>query len=174
MKIQKIQNQLLTICLAVGFFAGILYGNLALKGQGISVEQLQNLNHTVVVEEYLWYVIKVRAFPLLVLLMLGLWKGRKIGIVLGVLWTGFLAGVLLVNAVLLLGIKGVFLCFLGMFPHMLLYGVSFGLLANYLFHYPSRQWNHAKSMFVGLCLFLGIIFETYLNPVLMRWFSQYL
>ncbi len=167
-------KNLLTICLAVGFLIGILYENLVSKGNGISMEQLKNLSGVVVSEAYLWYVVKIRLIPLVVLLVIGLLKVRKIAILIGVLWTGFLAGVLLVSAVLLLGMKGILLCFLGMFPHMLFYGVSFGTLANYLFHYPKGQWNYAKSILVGFCMFLGIIFESYLNPVLMRWFSQYL
>ena len=86
----------------------------------------------------------------------------------GMLWTGFLLGVLTVSAVIQLGIKGILLCTVGLFPHMICYGLAYGVLLLFLYRYPHRQWNGAKTIFVGFLMFLGIVLEAYLNPILLK------
>ena len=122
----------------------------------------------IVTEEYLWYVARARVVSLLVLLVLGCLKWKKVLVSAGMLWTGFMTGVLTVSAVIQLGMKGVLLCLAGLFPHMICYGLAYGVLLLFLYRYPHRQWNGAKTIFVGFLMFLGIVLEAYLNPILLK------
>ena len=105
MKMQKIQNQLLTICLAVGFLIGILYENLFSIDDTILENITQNLQTEIVAEEYIWYILKLRIIPLAVILLFGTLQAKKVLSVMVTTWTGFLAGVFMVGAVVEMGAK---------------------------------------------------------------------
>ena len=143
-RLYKYKNQLLPAFLAVGFLAGILYENVISRSRGMSIE--------------LWG-----------LCILGTFRWRKIVVATGLLWTGFLTGILTVSAVMQLGIKGILFCIVALFPHMVFYGLAYGIVLLYLYHYPRKQWNVSKTVFVILMLFLGVVLETYVNPFLMKW-----
>lgn len=174
-RLYKYKNKLLPAFLAVGFLAGMLYENLISRSRGMSIELWESgfltryLQTEIVAEEYLWYVIKLRVLPLLGLCILGTFRWRKIIVAAGLLWTGFLTGILTVSAVMQLGIKGILFCIVALFPHMVFYGMAYGIILLYLYHYPRKQWNVSKTVFVILMLFLGVVLETYVNPFLMRW-----
>ena len=174
MKLYKYKNQLLIFYLAVGFFVGILYENIMSRTYGLSIDIfqsyfLQQYMHTeIIAEKYLGYVLKSRAVPLMGLCFLTCVKWKKLLSIMSVCWTGFMAGVLMVSAVMQLGIKGVLLCMVAMFPHIICYGLAYGILLSYLYRCPKVQWNNAKTVFVVLVMFAGILLETYLNPLLMK------
>lgn len=170
MKQKRLQNQLLIIYLAVGFFAGILYENIVFKTQSVDGSILRVSNMNLITEEYLLQIICTRIAPIAVLCLLGRVVWRKILIAAGLIWTGFLIGVLTVMSVMSFGISGILFCLIGLFPHMLLYGLSYGVIIAYFYRYPDRQWNSGKTVFVVLTLFIGIILESYLTPLLLRWF----
>lgn len=169
------KNQLLIVFLVVGFFMGIIYENLIAKNQGIFIRifQLQNLEQysqiKMISEEYLWYVFRVRAISFIIVCLLGMLKWKKILVSIFLIWTGFLGGVLMVSAVIQVGIRGILICIAGFMPHMFCYIFAYGMLLVYLYSYPRRQWNMAKTIFVILMLFVGMILETYVNPFFMKW-----
>ena len=175
MKGYRNKNQLLMIALGVGFLLGILYENVIAKSMGNSARIFQTYfleqyaQSKVIAEEYLIYVAKIRLLPFLWLLLLGCLKWKKLLVSIVVTWTGFLVGILTVSAVIQLGIKGIVICIVGMFPHMLFYAMAYGIYLVYLFRYPTKQWNVQKTIFVVLTLFLGLILEVYLNPILVGW-----
>lgn len=174
MKFYKYKNQLLIFYLAVGFFVGILYENIVSRRYGLSIDIfqtyfLQQYKQTeIVAEKYLGYVLKARVVPLMGLCVLACVRWKKILAGVSVCWTGFLAGVMLVSAVMQLGAKGVLFCMVAMFPHIICYGLAYGILLSYFYRYPKARWNYAKTVFVILVMFIGILLETYLNPLLMK------
>ena len=40
----------------------------------------------------------------------------------------------------------------------------------YCWMYPRNQWNRQKTVFVALMLMMGLILESYVNPVWMKAF----
>lgn len=173
-KLYKYKNQLLIVYLAVGFFVGILYENMVSKSQGMTINLFQTyfMNQykqtEIIAEEYLGYVLRARAFPLIGLCILSCMRWKKLLVGACLIWTGFLTGIVTVSGVMQLGMKGLLLCLVGMFPHMICYGLAYGLLLSYLHQYPKKQWNGAKTAFVVLAMFVGILLETYVNPLLVK------
>lgn len=174
-KVQKYKNQLLIVMLAVGFFVGILYENLISIKLGKSVDLFQAYfleqyaQTKIQPKEYLWYVLKARILPMLGMIMLGCLKWKKIITCIVTAWTGFLLGVVMVASMIHMGLKGIVFCLVGMMPHMICYVLAYSVLVLYLFQYPKQRWRVAKSIFIILCMGTGIVLETYLNPVFMRW-----
>lgn len=173
-KLYKNRNQLLIIILAVGFFVGILYENIVSKSQGMSIELFQSYflkqfaQVEIVAEEYLWYVARARVVPFLLLLLLGCLRWKKTIVSICISWAGFLFGIVIVSSVIQLGIKGILFCLAGMLPHMIFYVLAYGIYMLHLYRYPSRQWNGTKTIFIVLMMFLGIVLETYLSPIIIR------
>lgn len=168
------RNQLLIIFLAVGFFMGILYENIVSKNQGVSIKLFQTYflkqftQVEIVAEEYLWYVAKARVIPFLVLLFLGCLKWKKMMVSICVSWTGFLFGIIIVSSVIQLGMKGILFFLAGMLPHMFFYVLGYGMYLLHLYRYPSHTWSNTKTIFIVLMIFLGIVLETYLSPLIIK------
>lgn len=169
------KDQLLILFLVVGFFMGIIYENLAAQNQGgfVRIFQAQFLEKygqiKIISEEYLWHVFRVRTISFMIVCLLGMLRWKKILVSSFLVWTGFLGGVLIVTAVIRLGLRGVLICMTGFIPHMFCYFFAYGMLLVYLYSFPKKQWNTAKTIFVILMLFVGILLETYVNPFLMKW-----
>ena len=157
-----------------GFLLGILYVNLIMKQYtaepGIFsdyfLKQYQSVS--IVAEEYIWYLIKIRAVPFLILLGLAFTKMRKAASIAFLVWTGFSSGMLLSMAVLSMGIKGSILCIVGILPQFLLYVPAYMVIIWYSYTYPQNKWNTQKSIFLGLTMLVGIILEAYVNPIRMQ------
>lgn len=173
---RKFQNksQFLTVFLMAGFVGGILYANL-ISGQCVTTSGIfseyflnQYTQMEIVTEDYIWYVMRVRIVPFLGICFLGCtrWKKVLVGGVLG--WTGFSGGLLAVSAVMRLGIKGLVVCLVGLFPQACFYILAYAVLLIYLYRYPEGRWNAGKTVFILLDLVIGILLETYVNPVLMK------
>lgn len=160
--------------LAVGFFVGILYENIMSKSFNISLHIFQNffLNQykqtEIIVEEYLWYVAKARILPIVAIIIAGCLKWKRVLACFVSAWTGFLMGILIVASMMQLGAKGILFCVIGMIPHMICYVMAYSVLLLYYYHYPRRNWNFTKTCFVTVCMFVGIVMEVYLNPLLMK------
>lgn len=165
---------LLIILLAVGFLSGILYENLSTTTQTVTTElfskgNLQRfLQADLLAPKYIWYVVKSRILFFGIIFILGCMKWKKILVSVCLLCIGFFTGIFCVISVLNLGFKGLLLCFSGLFPQVLFYGMQCGILFTYWFHYPERQWNHMKTLFVSLLFLIGILLEVYVNPVLVK------
>lgn len=159
-----------------GFLAGILYVNLT-AGQYMADSSIfseyfleQYASVEVTAGEYIFYLMGVRMLPFLVITVL-LFTGIRKGIAMLVLvWTGFSGGMLLAMAVLSMGVKGIILCIVGMFPHFLFYIPAYIVLLWYAMTYPQNRWNQQKTIFVVLTMTIGIILEGYASPVLMKAF----
>ncbi len=170
MKQKRLQNQLLIIFLAVGFFVGVFYENMIAKSQSIDGSLFQGMDLNIPTEEYLLQILYTRLMPLVLLCIAGRFVWRKVLIVLGMMWTGFLIGVLTVISVISFGIRGILFCLIAFVPHMLFYGLAYGVVIIYYFRYPDRQWNSGKTVFVVLTMFIGMVLESYLTPLLLSWF----
>ncbi len=174
MKLYKNKNQLLIVCLVVGFFVGILFENIVARTSGVTVNYFESYfmeqykSVKIISEEYLWYVIRARIFPLLLLCLLGCMNWKKTLVCLSLIWTGFLSGIMIVSAVIQTGIKGILLCGGAIFPQVIFYGVSYSILLVHLYQYPKGRWNTTKAIFMVIAMFAGIMLETYVNPYIIQ------
>jgi pheromone shutdown protein TraB len=159
-----------------GFLLGILYVNLIMKKYAVEpgifsdyfLKQYQTTE--IVAQEYIWYLLKIRMIPFLLLLGLSFTKLRKVSSMAFLVWTGFSSGMLLSMAVLAMGIKGSILCIVGILPQFLLYVPSYMVVIWYGYTYPQNKWNTQKSIFAALTMVVGLILEAYVNPILMQAF----
>lgn len=171
----KNKNQLLIILLVVGFLIGVIYENIVSKSQVVTTEifsksNLQRYLQTdVIAEKYFWYVIKDRVFFLLLICVLSCVRWKKIFVSLCLILVGFFTGTFCVASVLHLGIKGILLCIAGLFPQMLFYGFLYVMLFIHWFHFPERQWNRTKMLFVLIMFIVGLILEIYVNPLVVKY-----
>ena len=162
----------------LGFFSGILYGNLVSKNYIMSMgifnafflEQYRQTD--IRTTEYVWYIIRIRLMPLPVLIISGTTKVRKVVVYAFLLWTCFLGGILLTSAVMNMGVKGLILCLIGMIPQAVFYTGGYLILLWYILAYPINRWNISKTICLALCMLLGILTECYVNPGIMQLFLQ--
>ncbi len=176
MRTHKSRNQLLFVFLAVGFFVGIIYENLFSTNSLVQTEIFsksslqQYLQTEIITEKYAWYVVKERILLLAIICTLGCMKWKKLFTAVCMLACGFLTGMLIVTGVLQLGLQGILLCIVGMFPQGLFYGLAYGMLFVYWWYFPERQWNRVKTIFTILMFSAGMAIEIYVNPSLVKWF----
>lgn len=162
------------IALAVGFLLGVIYENIISRQQILTTELFQKnnlqryLQIDIITEKYLWYVVKERLLSLILICVLSCMKWKKIFVIFCLLLTGFFLGIFSVASVLQLGIKGLLLCFAGLFPQMICYVIAYSILFVYWYRFPSRSWNRAKTAFVITAFLLGIILEAYVNPIIVK------
>ena len=176
-RIHENKKFLIIFCM-LGFFAGIIYANLmsedTIAGMGIFSEFFLNqyIQAEIDMTEYLWYVVRVRAVPLILVAALGCTRLRK-GIAAGFLaWTGFGGGMIMTSAVLKMGLKGLILCLIALTPHFVFYAAGFMVLLWYLFTYPEAKWNPSKMISMVLFIIVGILLECYVNPIIMELFLK--
>lgn len=174
MRRSKNKNQLLMIILVVGFLIGIIYQNILSSRNMMTVElfhrdKLQQYIQTqVVAEKYLWYVVKSRVMILFAMGLFSCIRWKKVLAVSHLLIIGFFGGILTVSATLQLGMKGILLCLAGIFPQGIFYGMMYWILITYWFHYPERQWDRVKIIFLAVLFMLGTIVEVYVNPLIIK------
>lgn len=162
----------------LGFMAGILYANVLagdyIASMGIFSDFFLNqyCQTEVHAGEFLWYILRVRAAPLLFLGIAGCTKFRKGVVLLFLVWTGFSCGMIMTAAVMQMGIKGVILCVVGLMPHVLFYTAGYVMLLWYLFCYPQIKWDFMKSVCFVLLIAVGVVLECYVNPALMKMFLK--
>lgn len=179
MKIRDSRKYLIVLYLA-GFFIGIISTNIESKKlvlySGIFSETFLNQYRQVNVEpeKYLWYVMKIRLFPMILLGTLGCTRFKKVIVTVFLGWTGFLSGTGVTLAILKMGVKGLFLGIASLTPQFIFYIGGYFIVLWYLYQYPNVKWNGTKTIGTGLALFTGIILETLVNPVLMQLFIRVL
>ena len=166
MKILHSKKQMLAFFLP-GFLLGILYVNFIVK-QYIAEPGIfstyflrQYAAVDIIAGEYMLYLVRVRLFPAALLAGLAFTRMRKIAAVIFLLWTGFSSGML---------VKGIILCVVGILPHFLCYIPACIVVLWYCWMYPRNRWNRQKTVFVALMLMMGLILESYVNPVWMKAF----
>lgn len=159
----------------IGFIIGILYTNLfALDYMAItgifSTYYLQGfVSSEIIVGEYLFSVLKVRILPLCVLLIIGYCRLNKVGVVLFLGWTGFLWGIYMSLGVVQLGVVGVLICVLGIFPQVVFYIPAYFIVMVWAYNRPESQWNIMKMAVMILCTISGIVLECRMNPQILKW-----
>ena len=179
MKIFRSRKQFL-IFFMPGFLLGIVYVNFIARKYmaepGIFSEYFLNQFQSVSIDvkEYIWYLLRLRAVPILALAGLSFTKAGKAAAVLFLIWTGISAGTLISAAVLNMGIKGSILCLVGLFPQFLLYIPAYVVLLWYCYTVPQTHWNLQKTIFVSLAMSVGIILEMYVNPIIVKAFLSVL
>lgn len=175
MKIQENRKYFVLFCM-LGFMAGILYANV-LSGDYIASMGIfsdfflkQYCQTEVNISEFLWYILRVRAAPLIFLGITGCTRLRKPVVILFLTWTGFSCGMVMTAAVMQMGIKGIILCLVGLMPHVLFYVAGYVMLLWFLFCYPQIKWDFMKAVCFLLLIAVGIVLECYVNPALMKMF----
>lgn len=174
-KIQK-SKKYITAFYMLGFFIGILYANIVSKqyltSSGIFSEYFlgQYSSIDVIAEEYIVYILKVRIVPIILIIILGQTRLRKLSVMMLLLWTGFSSGMLIVASIVQLGMQGILLCMIGITPQFVFYILAYSVIVWYFYTYPISKWNYGKTIFVVLTLVLGIVTEAYINPILMKMF----
>lgn len=157
-----------------GFILGILYVNflasryMAVPGLFNESFLLQFASLQIDPKDYIWYLLRLRAVPFLVLSGLAFTKFRRISAVLFLFWAGISGGVLISAAVLEMGLKGSVFCIAALCPQFLFYIPALYVLLRYCFCYEESIWNRQKTIFVILSVLAGIILELYVNPVLLK------
>lgn len=175
MKIQENRRHFVLVYMT-GFLIGILYANLMSRDYITSIGILDNFfleqyrEMEINAAEFLWYVAYVRLLPVVLLFALGCTKLRKGVAVSYILWTGFSSGMILVAAVMKMGVKGIILCLISLFPQMLFYIAAYLMLLWFLYAYPTVRWNPSKTVCFLMFMVVGIILECYMNPVIMKLF----
>lgn len=163
-----------------GFMLGIIYVNFVAKRYMAEPEIFsdyflnQFMNVKIDVRDYLWYLIRLRTVPFLVLGFLSFTRLRKTAAVLFLVWSGISGGILISAAAAELGIKGCLLCVTALFPQFLFYIPAFLVLLWYCCSAPQTRWNRQKTVFAALMMSLGLILELYVNPVIVKAFLSVL
>lgn len=162
------------ICYMLGFLLGIFYANIVSRqyittGGILSDSFLMGyMQVEVFPEDYIWYILRMRAFPLVIVALMGMTRLRRATVVGSMVWIGFAHGILTVASVLKMGMKGLIFCLLGMTPQLFFYLAGYFVLFWQLYSYPKIRWSAWKVIFIILTFSLGIILEVYVNPILMK------
>lgn len=173
MRYVRRKNQLLIMILAVGFFIGIIYENMAVnRGMemvNIAVREIQGEK-----TDYLFYILKNRLIPFGVLGLLWNFRWRKAILLVVIAWSGMIFGRTVVSTVITYGGKGVLLCAALVIPHYVFYILSYGVVIVYLCGNKRVQWNRVKTIAMLTMFFTGIILEVYVNPIVLNFILKYL
>ena len=168
----------LALCLA-GFVGGILYANTGARDHilaaGIFSDYVleQYTQAEIQTQDYFWYILSVRAGLLGVIALMGQMKKLRRWIVAAVLvWTGFLGGLFFTAAVIKLGPVGILFCLAAIIPQALFYIAGYGIVLWYFYSFPRASWNSAKTVGTILTIGVGIISESYLNPIFLKIFLK--
>lgn len=160
--------------LCICFFAGVIFQNLIAQKHAIEMPIFQEQNllliiqSNVILEDFVWYVVKSRLVLLVILLfpLLVKNKRRMVSVYLGIF--SFLAGGLCVSSVLELGISGILIFFASLIPQYLLYGFAWSILFLHCYYYPSVKMNATKMIVFVVFFLVGVILEIYVNPALLK------
>ena len=172
---QKNRCYALLLLYMSGFLLGIVYANFVgskyVTTTGVFHEYFlgQYVNQRIVKEQYFVYLLKQRTLPLVFMGIAGMTRLRRVASEVCVLWTGFAGGMLAVAAVMRMGIVGMLFYFGALFPQVLFYGFAYAIIINHFMGKENLRWNGWKIGTVVVMLFAGIVLETYVNPVIVKW-----
>lgn len=172
------KNQLLIICLAIGFLIGIIYENLIAKKEVLMSDVFMKnnlklyLNATIERAEYAMFLIKKRMLLFVAVGILGCIKWKRIFVILFLGFLGFCMGKLIVLSMIQLGIGGILMSIGSMAVHGIFYGLALAIMFSYWYQHPNGSWNYVKTIFVTFMLGCGMIVEIYVSPIVARWFIK--
>ncbi len=173
MKILHSKRQLAALYM-LGLFMGIAYVNFLVKrydsGVQIFGDHVLSIykDTKIIAEEFIFYLIRMRVIPFLLLLCLVFTKLRKLSAALCAVWTGFSCGMLLSTAAIEKGMLGCIACLGAVFPQILCYIPAYFVVIWYGYTFPKTRWNIPKTIFVCIVMGLGIVLELYVNPIFMK------
>ncbi len=158
--------------LVTGFFVGVIYTYIVKPETKIfNIEVLSHVKKIQMDEKhYLFYISKERIGLLLLIIFLGQvhWKRVYAGILTVII--GMTLGSVMCISFIGMGIKGIFLCTVGMIPHVFCYGLVLYILLDYWFDEKIGRWRMSKTLGIVLFMCLGIVIEVYVSPFLWRIF----
>ena len=158
--------------LVAGFLIGILYVS-AVKVE-IAIFEKDILiglkTYKFDYKNYLFYIVKERIGLLVLIIFLGqvYWKRVYAGILTVII--GITLGSVMCISFIGMGIKGIFLCTVGIIPHVFCYGLVLYILLDYWFDEKIERWRMSKTLGIVLFMCLGIVIEVYVSPFLWRIF----
>lgn len=162
------------VVLGIGFFVGIIYGNIRYHagdemGLSFSRTHIVGLAESVTINfAYVFRVLRSRATPGLCLWLFG--KGRWQRILRNALmiWFGWLLGMASVSAVAQQGAFGLALYVALWFPHFIFYGIAYGWLFQYLKDVTSWEENQKTGALAVVYFCFGCLWEICILPVILR------
>lgn len=173
-----------------GFLGGIIFANVAwnIRQSAITGLNLLSAGTWVTVDgdvkDYLSYLLGVRLKAPVLLMVLGLTSCGMAAVYLGLLWYGFLGGMLCSAALLQLGLGGMLKLFGCLFLPMVCYVPAAAVLLNQAFLMSEKssrkEVEGAKEYgrYLLTCLLVlaafgvGILVECYVNPLVIGLFSK--
>ena len=158
--------------LVAGFLIGILYTSVVkMESKIFEKDILINLKtYKLDYKNYLFYIVKERVGLLVLIIFLGqvYWKRVYAGILTAIIGTTL--GSVVCMSFIGMGIKGIFLCTVGMIPHVYCYGLVLNILIGYWMNNNIGRWQMSKTIGIVLFICLGIVSEVYVSPFLWRIF----
>lgn len=180
MKILKNRNQAFFLILVLGFFVGILFENFLFSDSDVGMVLfqeyfLQNFSKVdMKANDFLVYIFVQRIKIFVIVLLLGnlKWKKSVVGCCLA--YVGILFGAICVQSVVWLGMKGIFLCVLALFPHSIFYGMGYWVYFYYLYEEGRSRWTVEKTTFVVIMMLMGMLMEAYVCPFFMKLYLRFI
>lgn len=156
------------------FIAGVLLQNIIAQKRIIDIPVFQEQNlllitqSEVILEEFIWYVVRARAVLCVILFLPLFTKNKRRMVNLYLCIFAFLAGGLCVASVLEQGFYGIFILVASLMPQYFLYGLAWSILFLYCYHYPKVKMNITKMVVFLLFYLAGIVLEIYVNPMILK------
>lgn len=171
-------------CFILVFLAGILTSNWVGRERLI---QYGLLNEYYVgqlayarldAEDYLAYLIRLRGPGFALTALLSCTKFGVAALLCVTMWYAFSLGFLFVNALMCMGLRGMLLVLLSLFPQIFFYGFAYLELAQGLLLRKAQReqcqkasWKNTqlfRVMLASVIMLAGIWLESYLNPMLLQ------
>lgn len=160
------------ILLVTGFFIGSIYTSVEKpKTEIFNMEVLEYVkNFKIDYEQYLFYIVMERISTLMLVLFAGqvYWKQIYAGLLTVII--GIIFGSIISMAGYGMGFKGILLCVIGLFPHMIFYGISYWILICHWIGGKIKRWRKSKVLGVMFFMSVGILSEVYVNPFFLKIF----
>lgn len=177
----------------ISFLLGIIFANWTGKNyiQNIGILSdyfINRYKHTEINGASLFlYVLEKRMAGIVLIGTLGITFWGIIILLGGVLWFGFSSGMFLSAATMKYGFKGIFISLGCILPQYLIYVPAFIFLVSIVYsiwmelYFPSKVIKRSKKtktqlygeyillfFIVSIIMLIGIMLETYVNPVLLK------
>ena len=177
MRVRKLPlKQQLFIDFLAWFLVGIVLSNLIgadsfQKNGNLTRYYLKQFQYTDIrMQDLLWHVGIQRFILFLILLVLKMIPKGKIVHMLFAAWSGFAYGYFCVVLIGAFGAKGICLCLVSMFPQFLAYVPAYLGLIQLSEHRSEHVSIHnvASYLFLLIVLVVGILLESYVNPLILQ------
>ncbi len=168
-----------SICTAL-FFAGLLLGILWVQTSRFSFEGIfgayflnQYASLQLDREKLMIYIGRYRLGQYLFLVCCGGLSFAPVILYMVMLLLGFVCGSILGVSTVQLGIQGILICVIGVIPQIFFYLLAYGWVFLWVMRKGRNKKRYLLLSVVGLCvLLLGILAESYLNPLFLQQFLR--